>query len=170
MAGLLSPTEGQVIVDGVSLYELTQRQRIAFRRKNFGFIFQSFNLISYLTAAENIEVPLYLAGEKRRKQRYIARELLDRVGLQDKADRFPAQLSIGEQQRVAIARTLANSPRVIFADEPTGNLDGETGGVIMCYMKELNDLGVTVLLVTHDLKMANFADRNIELTNGRLSL
>ncbi len=170
MAGLLSPTEGRVIVDGVSLYELDQRQRVAFRRKNFGFIFQSFNLISYLTAAENIEVPLYLAGEKNKRQRYVALELLDRVGLQDKGDRFPGQLSIGEQQRVAIARTLANSPRVIFADEPTGNLDAKTGGLIMCYMKELNELGVTILLVTHDLEMANFADRNIELTDGRLSL
>ncbi len=170
IAGLLSPTDGGIVVDGVSLYELNRRRRVAFRRNNFGFIFQSFNLISYLTAAENIEVPLYLAGEKKKRQRYVARELLDRVGLQDKADRFPGQLSTGEQQRVAIARTLANSPRVIFADEPTGNLDSETGGVIMRYMKELNELGVTILLVTHDLEMANFADRKIELTDGRLSL
>ncbi len=170
MAGLLSPTEGQVIIDGVSLYDLNQRRRVAFRRKNFGFVFQSFNLISYLTAAENIEVPLYLAGEKKKRQRYMALELLERVGLQDKEDRFPAQLSVGEQQRVAIARTLANSPRIIFADEPTGNLDAKTGEVVMCYLKELNELGVTILLVTHDLEMANFADRKIELTDGRLSL
>jgi putative ABC transport system ATP-binding protein len=170
MAGLLTPTEGQVVVDGVSLYELNQRNRVAFRRRNFGFIFQSFNLISYFTAVENVEVPLYLAGEKKKRQRYVAQELLARVGLGDKGDRFPSQLSIGEQQRVVIARTLANSPRVIFADEPTGNLDGKAGRVIMNYMKELNELGVTILLVTHDLEMANFAKRKIELADGRLLL
>jgi putative ABC transport system ATP-binding protein len=170
MAGLLTPTDGEVTIDGVSLYKLNQRDRVAFRRKNFGFIFQSFNLISYLTAIENVEVPLYLAGIKKRRQKYLANELLERVGLKDKGDRFPSQLSIGEQQRVAIARTLANSPRIIFADEPTGNLDGKTGKVIMSYMKELNELGVTVLLVTHDSEMANFARRKIELIDGRLSL
>ncbi len=170
MAGLLTPTKGEIMVDGTSLYDLNQRDRVAFRRKNFGFIFQSFNLISYLTAVENVEVPLYLAGEKKKRQRYIAQELLDRVGLEDKGNRFPSQLSIGEQQRVAIARTLANSPRVIFADEPTGNLDGKAGRAIMRYMEELNELGVTILLVTHDLEMANFAERKIELTDGRLSL
>jgi len=168
MAGLLTPTEGEIIVDGVSLYELNQRNRVAFRRENFGFIFQSFNLISYLTAVENVEVPLYLSGEKKKRQRHVAQELLDRVGLEDKGHRFPSQLSIGEQQRVAIARTLANSPRVIFADEPTGNLDGKTGRRIMRYMKELNELGVTILLVTHDLEMANFAKRKIELIDGKL--
>ncbi len=168
MAGLLTPTQGEIMVDGTSLYELNHRDRVAFRRKNFGFIFQSFNLISYLTAVENVEVPLYLAGEKKKRQRHIAKELLDRVGLEDKGDRFPNQLSIGEQQRVAIARTLADSPRVIFADEPTGNLDGKAGRVIMNYLKELNELGVTILLVTHDLEMASFAKRKIELTDGRL--
>lgn len=170
MAGLLTPTRGQVLVDGVSLYDLNPRERAAFRRKNFGFIFQSFNLISYLTAAENIEVPLYLAGDKKKRQQYVAREALARVGLQDKANRFPSQLSIGEQQRVAVARALANGPRVIFADEPTGNLDARAGRVVMGYMKELNELGVTILLVTHDLEMASFADRTIELIDGRLSL
>jgi putative ABC transport system ATP-binding protein len=170
MAGLLTPTDGQVTVDGVSLYDLNQQQRSAFRRKNFGFIFQSFNLISYLTAAENIEVPLYLAGEKKKRQRYVATESLERVGLQDKANRFPSQLSIGEQQRVAVARALADGPRVIFADEPTGNLDGKAGRMIMQHMRELNELGVTILLVTHDLEMANLADRKINLIDGRLSL
>lgn len=168
MAGLLTPTKGEIMVDGTSLYELNQRDRVAFRRKNFGFIFQSFNLISYLTASENVEVPLYLAGEKKKRQRHVAQELLTRVGLEDKGNRFPSQLSIGEQQRVAIARTLANSPRVIFADEPTGNLDGKASRVIMGYMEELNELGVTILLVTHDLEMANFAERKIELVDGRL--
>jgi putative ABC transport system ATP-binding protein len=169
MAGLLTPTEGEVKVDGVSLYGLNQRDRVAFRRRNFAFIFQSFNLIPYLTAVENVEVPLYLAGDARKRQRQVARESLARVGLKDKDARFPAQLSVGEQQRVAIARTLANSPRAIFADEPTGNLDRRTGTVIMNYMKELNELGVTIILVTHDSEMANFADSTIELIDGRLS-
>lgn len=170
MAGLLTPTEGEVKVDGVSLYGLNRRDRVAFRRRNFGFIFQSFNLIPYLTAVENVEVPLYLAGEGRKKQRQVAQESLTRVGLEDKGGRFPAQLSMGEQQRVAIARTLTNSSRVIFADEPTGNLDAETGKAIIQYLRELNELGVTILLVTHDLQMANFAKKKVELTDGRLKL
>jgi putative ABC transport system ATP-binding protein len=169
IAGLLTPTEGEVRVDGVSLYELSQRDRVTFRRRNFGFIFQSFNLIPYLTVVENVEVSLYLAGDARKRQRQVAQESLARVGLKDKGARLPAQLSVGEQQRVAIARTLANSPRAIFADEPTGNLDRRTGTVIMSYMKELNELGVTIILVTHDSEMASFADRTIELIDGRLS-
>jgi len=136
-AGLLTPTQGEVIIDGISLYKLNQRERVAFRRKNFGFVFQAFNLISYLTAIENIEVPLYLAGIKEKKQEYLANELLERVGLKDKGSRFPAQLSTGEQQRVAIARALANNPRVIFADEPTGNLDIKTG-TVKSFMKEIS--------------------------------
>jgi putative ABC transport system ATP-binding protein len=170
MAGLLTPTDGEVTIDGVSIYELNQRDRIAFRRKNFGFVFQSFNLIPYLTALENVEVTLYLAGEKKKRQEHLGKELLERVGLKDMHNRFPAQLSIGEQQRVAVARTLANSPRVIFADEPTGNLDRTTGKVIMSHMKELNKSGVTVVLVTHDSEMADFAERTINLIDGRLSL
>jgi len=167
-AGLLTPTQGEVIINGISLYKLNQRQRVVFRRKNFGFVFQAFNLISYLTAIENIEVPLYLAGIKEKKQEYLANELLERVGLKDKGNRFPAQLSTGEQQRVAIARALANNPRVIFADEPTGNLDIKTGKEVICYMKELNERGVTILLVTHDSEMANLAQKKIKLVDGRL--
>ena len=170
MAGLLTPTDGDVEVDGVPLYELNQRDRIAFRRNNFGFVFQSFNLIPYLTSIENVEVPLYLAGEKNGEQKDIAEDLLEIVGLRDKVDRFPGQLSIGEQQRVAIARTLANNPRVIFADEPTGNLDAKAGREIMNHMKELNELGVTIVLVTHDSAMADFAGRKIEIIDGRLTL
>jgi putative ABC transport system ATP-binding protein len=104
---------------------------------------------------------------KDREQRALASDLLERVGLIDKADRFPTQLSIGEQQRVAIARALANSPKVVFADEPTGNLDTENGMEVMRYIKELNERGVTVLLVTHDSEMAGFAQRKIKLANGR---
>ncbi len=168
VAGLATPTSGEVITNGVSLYTLNQRSRVAFRRDNFGFVFQSFNLLSYLTVIENIEVSLYLAGIKKRQQKQLACELLERVGLRDKGDRFPAQLSTGEQQRVAIARAVANSPGIIFADEPTGNLDTKTGKEVMCFMKELNESGVTMLLVTHDSEMADFAKRNIKLVDGRL--
>lgn len=170
IAGLLTPTHGEVINDEISLYELTQRERVGFRRNNFGFIFQAFNLIPYLTTIENVEVPLYLAGIKNKRQEYLAKELLERVGLGDKESRFPAQLSIGEQQRVAIARALANSPKVIFADEPTGNLDIKNGKEVMRYLKELNERGVTIILVTHDSEMANFAQRKINLIDGRLVL
>jgi putative ABC transport system ATP-binding protein len=169
VAGLLTPTQGEVIVNGVSLYKLNQRDRVAFRRENFGFVFQAFNLIPYFTVIENVQVPLYLAGVKEKEQEHLAGELLERVGLQDKVSRFPAQLSIGEQQRVAIARALANSPRVIFADEPTGNLDRKNGREVMGYIKELNEKGVTILLVTHDSEMADFAQSKIELIDGRLS-
>ena len=107
---------------------------------------------------------------KEKKQASLARELLERVGLEDKDNRFPAQLSTGEQQRVAIARALANNPRVIFADEPTGNLDSENGTEVMTFIEELNQKGVTIILVTHDSGMADFARRKIKLVDGRLSL
>lgn len=168
VAGLLTPTEGEVIVDGVSLYKLSLKQRIAFRRKNFGFIFQTFNLLSYLTAMENVEIPLYLAGTKSADQRLVAKELLNRVGLKERLSHLPSELSIGEQQRVAIARALANNASVILADEPTGNLDTKTGEEFMREIKRLNAEGVTVLLVTHNVEMAKFANREIQMVDGRL--
>jgi len=168
VAGLLTPTEGEVIVDGVSLYKLSLKQRIAFRRKNFGFIFQTFNLLSYLTAMENVEIPLYLAGAKSADQRLVAKELLNRVGLKERLSHLPSELSIGEQQRVAIARALANNASVILADEPTGNLDTKTGEEFMREIKRLNAEGVTVLLVTHNVEMAKFANRQIQMVDGRL--
>lgn len=169
IAGLLTPTYGEVMIDGVSLYGLSPRERVDFRRKEFGFIFQTFNLIPYLTAVENVEVPLYLTGIAKKKQRVIAKELLEKVGLGGKLSRFPSQLSVGEQQRVAIARALANNPKIILADEPTGNLDSKTGKEVMSYIKKLNEAGVTVLLVTHDQEMASFARREIKIVDGRLS-
>lgn len=168
IAGLLSPTRGEVIVDGVSLYGLSLRKRAVFRRKKFGFIFQTFNLIPYLTTVENVEVPLYLAGIYKKKQKMIASELLEKVGLKDKLNRLPSQLSVGEQQRVAIARALANNPQVILADEPTGNLDSKTGKEVITYIRRLNEDGGTVLLVTHDREMASFARREIKIVDGRL--
>jgi putative ABC transport system ATP-binding protein len=169
VAGLLTPTEGEVIVDGVSLYKLNLKQRIAFRRKNFGFIFQTFNLLSYLTAIENVEIPLYLAGAKSADQKPVATELLDRVGLKERLSHLPSELSIGEQQRVAIARALANNASVLLADEPTGNLDTRTGEEFMRDVKRLNAEGVTILLVTHNLEMAKFANRQLRIIDGRLA-
>jgi len=168
VAGLLTPTSGETMVDGVSLYELSPRDRTAFRRKKFGFIFQSFNLIPYLTAVENVEIPLYVAGVRPTKQRAVASRLLDRVGLKDRFYHLPSELSLGEQQRVAIVRALANNASVILADEPTGNLDTKTGEELMEYVKELNGDGVTVLLVTHDLAIAGFAKRTIKIVDGRI--
>jgi putative ABC transport system ATP-binding protein len=168
VSGLLTPTSGQVLVDGVSLYELNPRERTAFRREKFGFIFQAFNLISYLTAIENVEMPLYLAGMLPEKQRVIASQLLEKVGLKDRFFHLPSELSTGEQQRVTIARSLANNASVILADEPTGNLDTKTGEELMGYVKELNEEGVTVLLVTHDPSVAAFARRSIKVVDGRV--
>ncbi len=168
VAGLLTPTSGETMVDGVSLYELSPRDRTAFRRKKFGFIFQSFNLIPYLTAVENVEIPLYVAGVRPTKQRAVASRLLDRVGLKERFYHLPSELSLGEQQRVAIVRALANNASVILADEPTGNLDTKTGDELIGYVKELNGDGVTVLLVTHDLAIAGFAKRTIKIVDGRI--
>lgn len=168
VAGLLTPTSGETLVDGVSLGKLGPRERAAFRRKKFGFVFQTFNLISYLTAIENVEIPLYFAGAHPTKQRAIAGQLLEKVGLKDRFFHLPSELSLGEQQRVAIARALANNASVILADEPTGNLDTKTGENLMAYVKELNGQGVTVLLVTHDPAIADFAKRKIKIVDGRI--
>jgi len=168
IAGILTPTEGEVIVDGISIYSMNQKDRLKFRRNKLGFIFQTFNLIPYLTALENVEVPLYLVGMDGKKQRIIAEKLLEKVGLGNKLNRFPSELSVGEQQRVAIARALANNPEIILADEPTGNLDSETGREVMGFIKKLNKDGVTVLLVTHDHEIAKFARREIKIIDGRL--
>ena len=166
-AGLLKPTSGEVIINGQSLYQLNLQQLAAFRRQNFGFIFQTFNLIPYLTAQENVEVPLCLAG-RNGAGTARANELLERVGLKDKTGRFPAQLSTGEQQRVAVARALANRPKVIFADEPTGNLDPRNREEFMACMRELYGQGVTILMVTHDPSLARAAEKQITIIDGSI--
>jgi putative ABC transport system ATP-binding protein len=168
MAGLLSPDRGEVLVDGTSLYDLSLRDRVAFRKRKFGFVFQTFNLIPYLTAIENIQVPLYLIGMDGGTQANVAESLLGLVGLSGKGSRLPSQLSAGEQQRVAIARALANSPRIIFADEPTGNLDRKNGEEVMDYLMRLTGCGVTILLVTHDQRIAGRAQREVKLMEGRV--
>ncbi len=167
LAGLDVPTSGSVSLDGVEITRMTEDERARLRGEKVGFIFQTFQLIPTLTAAENVQVPLELQGEPGAAER--ARSLLDRVGLAGRMDHFPSQLSGGEQQRVAIARAFANSPRILFADEPTGNLDGATGARIVELIESLNKAsGTTVVLVTHDLSLAERAHRLIRLRDGEV--
>lgn len=166
LAGLDRPTSGTVHLDGQEIGALDEDRRARLRAEKVGFVFQSFQLIPTLTAIENVQVPLELRGEAARAR---AVELLARVGLDDRRDHYPAQLSGGEQQRVALARAFSTRPRVLFADEPTGNLDTATGATIIDLMAELNrDTGTTLILVTHDLELAARARRTIRLSGGRL--
>ena len=167
LAGLDSPSRGRVILDGSDLTAMSEDQRAQLRGQRVGFVFQSFQLIPTLTALENVQVPLELRGDRGASER--ARELLGRVGLGDRLDHFPTQLSGGEQQRVAIARAFVNAPRILFADEPTGNLDSDTGARIVELLENLNrESGSTVVLVTHDLALAQRAGRIIRLNDGRV--
>ena len=166
LAGLDRPTSGTVHLDGADLTALDGDALARLRGGKVGFVFQSFQLIPTLTARENVQVPLELRGEAAAER---ATELLERVGLADRADHYPAQLSGGEQQRVALARAFSTRPKVLFADEPTGNLDARTGAGIIDLMTELNrDLGTTLVLVTHDLDLAAHARRTIRLADGRI--
>ena len=165
LAGLDTPSQGKVILDGADLTAMNEDERAKLRGQKVGFIFQSFQLIPTLTAQENVQVPLELRGDGNASAR--ARDLLSRVGLADRGHHFPAQLSGGEQQRVAIARAFSNAPRILFADEPTGNLDGATGSRIIGLLEELNrESQSTILLVTHDLNLAAHAQRTIRLRDG----
>ncbi len=165
LAGLDTPSRGAVILDGVDLTAMSEDQRAQLRGQKVGFVFQAFQLIPTLTAQENVQVPLELRGESGAEARAV--ELLTRVGLRDRLDHFPSQLSGGEQQRVAIARAFVNKPRILFADEPTGNLDGGTGAKIVALLEELNrESGSTVVLVTHDLGLAERTQRIIRLADG----
>jgi putative ABC transport system ATP-binding protein len=165
LAGLDQPSRGAVVLDGADLTRLDEDDRAKLRGEKVGFIFQSFQLIPTLTAQENVQVPLELRGRADAAER--ARDLLERVGLGDRLDHFPTQLSGGEQQRVAIARAFANEPKILFADEPTGNLDGATGAKIVALLDQLNrESGATVVIVTHDLGLAEHAQRVIRLRDG----
>jgi putative ABC transport system ATP-binding protein len=169
LAGLDTPTRGSVILDGADLGNLDEDRRAKLRGEKVGFVFQSFQLIPTLTAQENVSVPLELRGERESHAAERARDVLGRVGLGDRVGHFPAQLSGGEQQRVAIARAFANQPRILFADEPTGNLDAATGLRIVELLESLNgESGSTIVLVTHDLGLAGRAQRMIRLADGRV--
>jgi putative ABC transport system ATP-binding protein len=169
IAGLLNPTEGDVSVFGTELPQLAGRRLVDFRAQNVGFVFQQYNLLPALTAAENAAVPLIIGGATRRQGVAKAREMLDAVGLGDKADSFPAQLSGGQQQRVAIARALINSPRLLVCDEPTAALDGNAGQTVMRLIKQVAvEPGRAVIVVTHDSRIYGLEDRMIEMSDGRI--
>lgn len=166
LAGLDRPASGRVVLDGRDLGSLDEDARAQLRAERVGFVFQSFHLIPTLTARENVQVPLELRGEPSTER---AESLLTRVGLADRMDHYPAQLSGGEQQRVALARAFSIRPRILFADEPTGNLDAKTGQTIIDLMRELNrESGTTLVLVTHDPDLARLAGRTIRLADGHI--
>jgi len=168
LAGLDTPSRGTVALDGVDIGGLNEDQRAVLRGEKVGFVFQSFQLIPTLTAQENVQVPLELAGKiSSRDAAARARDLLSRVGLGDRTHHFPQQLSGGEQQRVALARAFVNEPRILFADEPTGNLDGSTGERIVELLMVLNrERNCTIVLVTHDAALAARTQRTIRLRDG----
>ena len=166
-AGLDSSSTGSVVLNGEALENLNEDQRAAVRSRDVGFIFQNFQLLSTLTALENVMVPLEL--KKRANAKEKAMELLDKVGLKDRATHYPTQLSGGEQQRVSIARAFANAPKILFADEPTGNLDTETGTMIENLIFDLNkEQGTTLVLVTHDLELAAKTQRIVHIKGGKI--
>ncbi|MBW8874056.1 MAG: ABC transporter ATP-binding protein [Acidobacteria bacterium] len=169
LSGIDQPDSGEVIVDGVSLSTLSERERTLFRRERIGFVFQFFNLIPTLTVEENLLLPLELKGKVSREQREIALHLLEEVGLADRAASYPDRLSGGEQQRVAVARALAHDPLLVLADEPTGNLDLETGLQVLEILDRLTRrAGKTMVMVTHSSEVVGLADRVFRIEDCRL--
>ena len=168
LGGLNHPTEGDLVVDEIPIYQLPMERLADFRREYLGFIFQSFQLIPYLTVIENVMLPLSITTRSNREQTRMAEEILEKVGLKPKASRLPDQLSGGEQERVAIARALVNSPPILMADEPTGNLDSRTGTEIMGPFKTLNREGQTIIMVTHNPENTAYSTRTILLKDGKL--
>jgi len=166
LGGMNHPTSGDVEMAGVKLYQLSAEKLADFRAASLGFVFQSFHLISYLTALENVMLPLAIVKMSSAAKKSAARQALERVGLGAKLDRLPNQLSGGEQERVAIARAIVNNPHILLADEPTGNLDSKTSEEVMALFRELNDAGQTVVMVTHNPDNGRYADRTITLRDG----
>ena len=168
LGGLDRPSEGEIEVNGQRLDAMDENQLALFRRKTVGFIFQSFNLVQSMNAQENVAFPMQFAGVPARQRDVRALELLERVGLADRSQHKPNELSGGQQQRVAIARSLVNEPALVLADEPTGNLDTSSGGSVMQVLSELHQSGRTVLVVTHDPRMAHFASHRIFILDGKI--
>ena len=168
MGALNSPTAGNYRVDGLEVYELGQDQRADFRRDFLGFIFQSFHLIPYLTLLENVMLPLATVKMSSKKKRALAEDALLRVGLNGKSHRLPGQTSGGEQERAAIARAIVNEPPILFADEPSGNLDTKTTRVVMDLLQSLNEEGMTIVMVTHSPECAGYARRMLRISDGLL--
>jgi len=168
LGGLNHPTEGEVVVDEIPIYQLPMEKLADFRREYLGFIFQSFQLIPYLNVIENVMLPLSITEKSNREQLIMAGEILERMGLKGKEKRLPDQLSGGEQERLAIARALVNSPPILLADEPTGNLDSKTGKEIMELFKSLNEEGQTIVMVTHNPENVAFSSRTVYLRDGKV--
>ena len=168
LGGLDRPSEGHIEVDGNSLEMMDENELAVFRRREIGFIFQSFNLIPSMSAMENVLFPLRFARYPRRQRRQRSLDVLRRVGLEDRALHRPTELSGGQQQRVAIARSLINDPRLILADEPTGNLDSASGASVMQLLSELHQSGRTVVVVTHDVRMTQVATHTVQLLDGQI--
>ena len=167
--GLLdNPTSGEYYLIDREVGQLRERDRTKFRKGNIGFVFQSFNLIDELNVAENVELPLIYLGVKSSERKERVKKILDRMNISHRADHFPQQLSGGQQQRVAIARALVANPKLILADEPTGNLDSKNGQEVMLLLQELNREGTTVIMVTHSQHDASFASRTLGLFDGEL--
>jgi putative ABC transport system ATP-binding protein len=168
MGAMNAPTSGQFVVDDIDVYSLTQEKQADFRREFLGFIFQSFHLVPYLTVFENVMLPLTIIKASRKHKRALVENALSQVGLLDKADRLPNQISGGEKERVAIARAVVNEPPVLLADEPTGNLDSKTSAEIMKLLQRLNADGMTIIMVTHSSECAQYARRLMQVADGRL--
>lgn len=169
LGGMLTPESGKVIIENDSIYDLNYDQRSQIRQKKIGFVFQTHNLIPYLTAKENVQLPLMIAGAKKEEQEKKAEELLGKLGLGDRLDHKPSELSIGQQQRVALARVLANNPSIILADEPTGSLDPESRQKVIAFLAELNRQGKTIIFVTHDLQNIASVKKVYKIDEGCLS-
>ena len=168
MGAMNAPTFGRLIVDDIDIYSLDQEQRADFRREFLGFIFQSFHLVSYLTVIENTMLPLAVVKTGKNHKLEMAQKALSQVGLLDKAHRLPNQISGGEKERVAIARSIVNEPPILLADEPTGNLDTKTSREIMEFLRKLNQMGMTVVMVTHSPDCAGYAKRLMRVSDGKL--
>ena len=169
MGAMNAPTSGQLIVDDIDIYSLGQEQRADFRREFLGFTFQSFHLVPYLTVIENVMLPLAVVKAAKKKKHQMAEEALAQVGLLEKARRLPNQISGGEKERVAIARSIVNEPPILLADEPTGNLDTKTTREIMELLLRFNQQGMTIVMVTHSPACAAYAQRVMRVTDGRLA-
>jgi len=169
MGAMNAPSSGSLTVEGIDVYSLGQEQRADFRREFLGFVFQSFHLIAYLTLEENVMLPLATIRLPRRRKLALARKALASVGLEGKGKRLPHQISGGESERTAIARAIVNQPPIILADEPTGNLDSRTSREVMLLLQRLKNDGTTVVMVTHSLACAGYADQVMQMTDGRLA-
>ncbi|HMZ08128.1 MAG TPA: ABC transporter ATP-binding protein [Anaerolineales bacterium] len=168
LGGLDRPTSGEITINGERIDQMDENALALFRRKTMGFIFQSFNLVSSMSALENVAFPMQFAGIPSSQRDEKSKKLLEQVGLADRGDHKPSELSGGQQQRVAVARALVNDPMLIFADEPTGNLDTQSGVTVMQMLSDLHKSGRTVLVVTHDPRMTRFATNKIFLLDGKV--